>query len=293
MNEKTYHFIDDGSLSESIEKSASLTKMTVTIQEDLSNAANDNYGCYTWICAPVLAQFVWHRRRLLKGRRVLEIGAGAALPGIVAGLCGDVSSLTFADSQVFHPVALRLSRRNADANGLERARVIDVTWGLVGPEMMDISASSSSGYDVILASDCFYDTHNFDDVVFTIATLLQLSQRTCSPTTVSTSDSLGTSPTPERERSLTPSHARDHVSQTRSTDSRPPELWMTYQERSSGRSIRHLLEKYGLTCVEEISWTEFYESNLSEMEKANLKWLNQHHQIHSVWILVVREDALN
>ena len=58
---------------------------------------------------------------------MIEIGAGPALPGIVAGVYGNVASLTLADSRVLHPAATRLTRRNANANGLPEARVIDVT----------------------------------------------------------------------------------------------------------------------------------------------------------------------
>merc|ERR1719192_1541982 len=34
----------------------------------------------------------------------------------------------------------------------------------------------------------------------------------------------------------------------------PPELWMSYQNRSSGRSIQTLLAKYGLKCCLDITW---------------------------------------
>ena len=249
MNAKQFDFADEGD-------DTTPASLTVVIHEDLDHVANDNYGCYTWISAPVLAHYVWRNRKSLQRRHVLEIGAGAALPGIVAGLCGGVASLTLADSRAFHPAATRLARRNADANGLAHARVIDVTWGLVGSEMMESTPTTPKTaeeklfrYDIILASDCFYDTSNFEDVVVTFATLLHNS----SPDT-------------------------------------SPELWMTYQERSSGRSIRHLLTKYRLRCVQESSWREFRDSSSCVAETRSLQQLDLHHQISSVWILVIRKE---
>lgn len=254
MNEKHFKFFDDGEDS-SLSPSDSLC---VVINEDLDHAANDNYGCYTWISAPVLAHYVWRHRRRVKGRHVIEIGAGPSLPGIVAGHCG-AASLTLADSRVFHPAALRLARRNADLNGLPEARVIDVTWGLIGPEL-----PQSPAFDFVLASDCFYDTHQFEEVIFTVANLLREK-------TVANQDDQ------QQQQQHLPLATLQH-----------PEAWISYQERSSGRSIRHLLSKYELRCVEEIHWDDFYDSAGSERERNSLNLLHDHHQISSVWILLVR-----
>ena len=299
MNVKKYHFGNDGGDSggdasvhpSSSSSSSCPTSLTVVLHEDLDHAAGDNFGCYTWISAPVLAHFVWRHRKLLRRRHVIEIGAGPALPGIVAGLSGAVGSLTLADSRVFHPAATRLARRNADANGLPEARVIDVTWGLLSPEMLGMTLSTATpsttastgpslAYDVILASDCFYDTHNFEDVVVTIATLLQMHLNATQSQTPSnlTSDS--------SFNDNDDGHENDGDDASRSF--RPPELWMTYQERSSGRSIRHLLAKYGLCCVTEMSWRQFVESASSEEERRQLEELDDLRQIDSVWILVIR-----
>ena len=32
-----------------------------------------SYGLYVWPSAPVLAQYVWHHRDRVKGRRILEV----------------------------------------------------------------------------------------------------------------------------------------------------------------------------------------------------------------------------
>lgn len=277
MKEKRFHFCHGDETTATLSSScSSTTSLTVSIKEDLDHAANDNYGCYTWISAPVLAHYVWRHHHRINERHIIEIGAGPSLPGIVAGHCG-AASLTLADSRVFHPAALKLARKNAELNGLTSARVIDVTWGLVGPEMKD-----SPTYDVVLASDCFYDARQFEEVVFTIATLLQK----CSETNVKQQQQQ-LQHRPERQQR----HEQPEQEKTSNRLSKAPaEVWMSYQERSSGRSIRHFLSKYRLRCVEEICWDDFYDSASSEKERQSLNHLNEHHQIRSVWILIIRRD---
>jgi hypothetical protein len=75
--------------------------LVVKIYESISEAKS-GYGCSTWISAPVLAHYIWRHRAEVKGRRVLEVGTGPALPGIVAGRCG-AAALTLADSRVLYP----------------------------------------------------------------------------------------------------------------------------------------------------------------------------------------------
>ncbi|GJQ67956.1 hypothetical protein Trydic_g16713 [Trypoxylus dichotomus] len=59
-------------------------KLEVIIPELLQGS----YSFYTWPSAPVLAWFLWERRSELLNKRILEIGSGTALPGIVAAKCG-------------------------------------------------------------------------------------------------------------------------------------------------------------------------------------------------------------
>ncbi|XP_064594412.1 histone-arginine methyltransferase METTL23-like isoform X3 [Liolophura sinensis] len=54
------------------------------------------YGMYVWPCAPVLAQYIWFHRQHLTTKRILELGAGTALPGVVAAKCG--AQVTLSDN---------------------------------------------------------------------------------------------------------------------------------------------------------------------------------------------------
>eukprot|EP00039_Didymoeca_costata_P005543 m.82366 g.82366 ORF g.82366 m.82366 type:complete len:167 (-) comp12867_c0_seq9:330-830(-) len=50
----------------------------------ISENSHEDYGSFTWPSAVVLAHYVFTHRTQLKGKRVLELGAGTALPGILA-----------------------------------------------------------------------------------------------------------------------------------------------------------------------------------------------------------------
>ncbi|ODM90811.1 Methyltransferase-like protein 23, partial [Orchesella cincta] len=55
-----------------------------------------SYGLYVWPSAPILAWYLYEHRQYLPGKRVLELGAGTALPGVVAALLG--AQVTLSDS---------------------------------------------------------------------------------------------------------------------------------------------------------------------------------------------------
>lgn len=88
------------------------------------------YSFYTWPCAPVLAWFLWENRSELVGKRVLELGSGTGLPGILAAKCG--SQVTFTESAAL-PKSLAHTRRSCQLNQLvvdEQVRVLGLSWGL-------------------------------------------------------------------------------------------------------------------------------------------------------------------
>ncbi|XP_034187759.1 histone-arginine methyltransferase METTL23 isoform X3 [Osmia lignaria lignaria] len=99
-----------------------------------------NYSFYTWPSAPVLAWFLWEHKEELIGKRVLELGSGTALPGILASKCG--ANVILSDSASF-PRSLQHIRRSCELN------------------------------DLILGSDCFYEPTLFEDIVVTVAFLLE------------------------------------------------------------------------------------------------------------------------
>lgn len=127
-----------------------------------------SYSFYTWPCAPILAWFLWERRHELLNKRVLEIGSGTALPGIVAAKCG--AKVTLSES-VTLPKSLLHVERSCRLNNLivnRDVNLIGLTWGLF---LHDIEAHGP--IDLILGSDCFYDPAIFEDILVTVSYILE------------------------------------------------------------------------------------------------------------------------
>lgn len=105
-----------------------------------ANASKRPYGSALWPSAIALAHEV--ASRALDGKRVLELGAGTGLPGIVAGALG--ARVVQTDRQ---KLALHLCEQNAARNRVTTIehRVADWTdW------------TDTEHYDVVIGSDILY-----------------------------------------------------------------------------------------------------------------------------------------
>jgi predicted nicotinamide N-methyase len=100
------------------------------------------YGIALWPASIALAHELASRAAALAGTRVLELGAGTGLPGIVAATFG--ARVVQTDR---HDVALALGRSNAERNG---ARAIE-------HRLADWTAwTDPHRYDLILGADILY-----------------------------------------------------------------------------------------------------------------------------------------
>lgn len=118
----------------------------------------------------MLAWFLWERRAELQNKRVLEIGSGTGLPGIVAAKCG--AKVTLSDS-VTLPKSLSHLKRSCQLNNLVLNKNIDLiglTWGLF---LHNFDAHGP--VDLILGSDCFYEPSVFEDILVTVSYILELN----------------------------------------------------------------------------------------------------------------------
>ena len=100
------------------------------------------YGAMLWPSSIALAHDVFARREQLTGKRLLELGAGTGLPGIVAASLG--ARVLQIDRNT---VALHLCRMKAERNAASHAEVRDADWE---------SFQADAPFDLILGADVLY-----------------------------------------------------------------------------------------------------------------------------------------
>jgi predicted nicotinamide N-methyase len=102
-----------------------------------------------------------------------QLGAGTAVPGLVAAKCG--AHITLSDREDT-PRLLDNLRKSCDLNGLtvndqkegptssnmkDAVRIMALSWGVFSPDFINLEPQ-----DVILASDCFYDTKGVSTILY-------------------------------------------------------------------------------------------------------------------------------
>ena len=108
------------------------------------------YGVALWPAAIALAHELASRADSMSGARLLELGAGTGLPGIVAASLG--AAVVQTDR---HPAAMAMCTRNA-----ERNRVAGIVHRLA-----DWAAWDDTGrYDLIVGSDILYAESKHEDL---------------------------------------------------------------------------------------------------------------------------------
>ena len=86
-----------------------------------------------------------------------QLGAGTAIPGLVAAKCGAHVTLTDRED---NPILLEYLHQTCALNGVEEnVSIVGLTWGVFSPVLLNLGPQ-----DIILASDCFYDSKGREDV---------------------------------------------------------------------------------------------------------------------------------
>lgn len=97
----------------------------------------------------------------------LQLGAGTAVPGIVAAICGADVILSDREGNLrlqdnlrktceINNVPIGTNVRSLPGSAGERgmvSRIMALSWGVFSPELLQLGPQ-----DLILASDCFYDS---------------------------------------------------------------------------------------------------------------------------------------
>lgn len=129
-----------------------------------------------------------YMRHCLVGKNILEIGSGTSLPGLLAAKIR--ANVTLSDSALL-PKSLAHIDRICNLNKLKPGKdiqVIGLTWGWLKTAAIEykiIYFSISTGMlgndfydlgndlDLIIGSDCLYDTSVFEEVMSSVAFLLE------------------------------------------------------------------------------------------------------------------------
>ncbi|KAI1278077.1 Methyltransferase-like protein 23 [Halotydeus destructor] len=126
-----------------------------------------DYSLQIWPSAAVLAQYIWRERSNFKDKVILELGSGTALCGLVAAKVG--SPKVILTDLFMHSKSMDVCRKNITQNGLNSSRVQlqKLCWGDLD-DLIDLPE-----LDYIIASDCFYDEKDYENILVTISFLLR------------------------------------------------------------------------------------------------------------------------
>ncbi|WWC63366.1 uncharacterized protein I303_105966 [Kwoniella dejecticola CBS 10117] len=136
------------------------------------------WGHHLWNTARVFSTYLLRNPSLVKGKKVLELGAGAALPSIVCALAGsdDVVITDYPDTDLVENM-----RFNVDVNvpGDLRGKV-DVVGHLWGHDVKHLMArTQNKGYDLLILSDLVFNHSQHDALIKTVNSTLSSSPDAC------------------------------------------------------------------------------------------------------------------
>jgi predicted nicotinamide N-methyase len=124
------------------------TGAVLTLEQEMQYLDREHgrlpYGAMLWPASIALAQELLAQADELRGKRVLELGAGTGIPGIVAATLG-ARALLIDRSEI----ALHLSARNKERNRATTVEVRSAEWD---------AFQSDTQFDLILGSDVLYAT---------------------------------------------------------------------------------------------------------------------------------------
>lgn len=147
-------------------KTCFIQSNTATIQAILIEiASSNNQSVFTWPSSLLLALYLVSNPNLVANSSVIEIGAGNALPSIVAGKIG-CKHLTISDRS--DTEVQSIINHTILANSLQDiAKAVPLPWGSWDNEVYE------TPFDVILGADVFYSTEDFDSVLLTVLQLFE------------------------------------------------------------------------------------------------------------------------
>ena len=108
--------------------------------DELLHGGPAPYWAFCWGAGQAMARYVLDHPEWVRGKRVVDFGAGSAVAGIAAAQAGAASVIAVD----IDDVALRMAEHNASLNGVR----------------LEVATAVPAEWDVLLASDVLYETGN-------------------------------------------------------------------------------------------------------------------------------------
>lgn len=128
------------------------------------------FSHFVWNAALQAAELITIAEFNVAGKKVLEVGAGAGLPGIIAVYC-DAEETVLSDYPA--PEFLSNIQTNLEINlsrgQLAKTSVIGHEWGQTSDELC---TSRAGAFDRIIAADCFWMESQHDNLAKSVKALL-------------------------------------------------------------------------------------------------------------------------
>lgn len=148
--------------------------ITITVKTIGDRPGHVQSGQYLWPAATAASHHICSSWLSLKADRVLELGAGCGLTGLVASKLDGKPSVVFTD---YDPGSLDLIRENVGLNwrdsGAHTHHVHFLEWGVPVPEDTKVQCSyPPGGFALIVGADLLYCKEVVDPLFTTVRELL-------------------------------------------------------------------------------------------------------------------------
>ncbi|CAK7212721.1 hypothetical protein SCUCBS95973_001559 [Sporothrix curviconia] len=137
---------------------------TITLLENRATiAAGGTTGIRTWEAAMHLGAYLCQHPDLVRGKRVLELGAGT---GYIAALCAKFLGTAACVATDGSPEVVNSLPDNLELNGQSEVLSKELAWGPSPPD--DWANWAGDSFDTILGADITFDARDMPDLLATI-----------------------------------------------------------------------------------------------------------------------------
>uniref|UniRef100_A0A1A9ZJV9 FAM86 N-terminal domain-containing protein n=1 Tax=Glossina pallidipes TaxID=7398 RepID=A0A1A9ZJV9_GLOPL len=158
-------------------------KVHFSLKESNSFVADGTTGLCSWQAALALTDYFLHHKAILSNRRILELGSGAGLCGLIIYKLCQPKHLLLTDGSLS---CVKLIEENIKHNFLHIEESIDNKW-LMNNHILEcclldwkaincVKEIKTLLPDILLAADVVYDSSVFDDLLHAIDYVFNLKQ---------------------------------------------------------------------------------------------------------------------